>query len=177
MNHAVRPERVSRPMEDGRGGRGSRSRSKRRVQRLAQFLSVNCEILVEVAIVSGLLEACARICGRPNLLSSALFWPTHFASGLLNEEAFLSEKTVSFLFSANTCISTTIVACYINNNSSGRARGEVLRIDGEHGIDASFRLGRTIPSFKVQNASTLNEGEICVLSACDPKCATLFRSM
>ena len=62
----------------------------------------------------------------------AFLRPRHFASGLLNEVEFLSKKDKRLSFStfyANTCISTTIVACYFNN-SSGRARGEVLRIFG-----------------------------------------------
>ena len=98
------------------------------------FVSRNCEILVEVAIVSGLLAACARICEdwEPKfailctfLAQTFCFWA--FERGIISckENSYVSFST----FYANTCISTTIVAFYMNK-SSGRARGEVLRIFG-----------------------------------------------
>ena len=91
MNHAVRPERKNRPIDGGGGGGRALDRKERRslsLQKLMLQLPRHCEILVEVAIVRGLLAPCARICRSPNLPFFALFWPRHFASGLLKVRLF-----------------------------------------------------------------------------------------
>ena len=82
------------------------------------FVSGNCEILVEVAIVRGSLAACARIRGNSNLPFSALFLAQTFCFWAFErtKQRFSLRKASFPTFYANTYISTTIVACYVNNS-------------------------------------------------------------
>ena len=68
MNHAVRPERKNRPIDGGGGGGRALDRKERRslsLQKLMLQLPRHCEILVEVAIVRGLLAPCATHLREP----------------------------------------------------------------------------------------------------------------
>ena len=130
MNHAVRPERVGQRSAEGRVDR-------RRVQRLAQLClrKLSFRGIAKFRLRWQLSVAYSRH-ARAHLrgLGAQICHPLHiFGPDILLQRGRISRKENSYVsfstFYANTCISTTIVAFYMNK-SSGRARGEVLRIFG-----------------------------------------------
>ena len=110
MNHAVRPESKNRPIEGGRG----RAVDRIGVHSVNKNLCFNSRGIAKFWLRWQLSVAYSRhahaFAGAQICHSLHFFWPRHFASGLLSEKLFPGRKL--FYFYTNTCISTTIVACY-----------------------------------------------------------------
>ena len=98
MNHAVRPESKNRPIEGGRGRAVDRIGVHSVNKKLMLQLPRHCEILVEVAIVRGLLAPCARICWSPNLPFSALFLAQTFCFWAFERKTLSWKKTFLLLY-------------------------------------------------------------------------------